>query len=91
MHASLFSLVTTEDPSAVFAWGIEMVDYLGDEEERRKTIVHLGGPNGPGTISTHDTAEKACARWSKVVPLDIVWDAEQWLEAAHMTATSSRP
>ena len=84
MHASLFSLVTIDDPDVVFAWGMEMVSCSDDGGERRKTIVHLGGPIGTGIISTHETAEKACARWSTVVPLGIVWDADRWTESAHM-------
>jgi hypothetical protein len=89
MHASLFSLVTTEDPTIVFAWGMEIVDYVNGEE-RTKTILHIGPPNSSGTISTRVSAEKACARWSTIVPLDIVWDAEPWIEATRLAAGGTR-
>lgn len=85
MHASLFSLVTVDDPGVVFAWGMEIVGDR-DGEECRKTVVHVGGPGGQGAISTHESAEKACARWSAVVPLDLRWDVDDWIDATRLVA-----
>ncbi|GAB3433608.1 hypothetical protein GCM10027436_09920 [Actinophytocola sediminis] len=81
MHATLFSLVATENPNLIFAWGMEIVeDGYQDGEESRKAIIYIGGATGRETISTHLSAEHACRRWSTVTPLTIVWDNESWAD-----------
>ncbi|OLF09139.1 hypothetical protein BLA60_21440 [Actinophytocola xinjiangensis] len=87
MHASLFSLVTADDPTVVFGWGMEIVDHQ-DGDESRKTIVHIGSPKGQGTVSMHESAEHARNRWSMVVPVDIVWDADDWADAIRLTSAN---
>lgn len=82
MHASLFSLVVADDPDQVFAWGMEIAsDGRQDDELTRTAILYIGSPDDKGRISTHASAEAACKRWSMVVPLTLVWDAEAWADA----------
>lgn len=81
MHATLFSLVVTENPDQVFAWGMEIIDDAKDLEETRQAIVYVGYADGQGSISTHTSAESACKRWSAVVPLSIEWDGDAWADA----------
>lgn len=78
MDASLFSLVSTEDPDLVFAWGMEVVRHVTDDEYR-KAVVYIANPTGQDTVSVHTCAESACKRWSTVTPLTLMWETiPQW-------------
>lgn len=83
MHAALFSLVPVGSPEAVFGWGMEIITYDGQEEAEpnRQAVVYIGLAGGKGNVAMHDSAEAACTRWSRVVPLDLVWDADLWADA----------
>ena len=75
MNCELFSLVPTEDPNTVFAWGMEFSAEDG-AEVKRVAMVHIGDPFDSGTsVGYHASAEAACARWSTVVPLDVFWES----------------
>lgn len=79
MDASLFSLVSTEDPELIFAWGMEVVRHAPDNKQYRKAVVYIVDPAGQDTVSTHTCAESACTRWSTVTPLTLTWETTpQW-------------
>ncbi|OLF12874.1 hypothetical protein BLA60_06315 [Actinophytocola xinjiangensis] len=83
MHASLFSLIPVDNPEQIFAWGMEIITSEDPEtsETTRKTIVYIHNSNDTGTLAQHTSAEAACARWSQIVPVDIVWDSDVWAAA----------
>lgn len=91
MHASLFSLVTTENPDRVFAWGMEITTAKNAEglEASRKAIVYIHHSDDKNTLAQHTSAEAACSRWSQVVPLQIVWDSDS--QAADYGPSRSSP
>jgi hypothetical protein len=78
MHASLFSLVAAETPDQVFAWGMEVI--TADDPEKpagnRKAIVYIHHPDDKSTVAQHASAEAARSCWSRVVPMEIVWDSD---------------
>ncbi|MGH3761184.1 hypothetical protein [Actinophytocola sp.] len=83
MHATLFSLVVSDNPDLVAAWGME-ITYTEEPDEtdpQQKAILYIGAPNGEGSIATHTSAEAARDRWSMKVPLSLVWDADTWADA----------
>ena len=89
MHAVLFSLVPIDNQDLVFAWGMEIVTDAGSDstEAERKTVVYVGSANGGDCISTHESADAACAHWGHIVPLNIVWDTDTWADALKTAST----
>ncbi|GAA3860832.1 hypothetical protein GCM10022243_28750 [Saccharothrix violaceirubra] len=72
MDASLFSLVSEDAPSLVFAWGMEIID-----EDGTKAIIYRPATRTERSlIGKHDSAEAALRRWRRHFPLKLVWDYE---------------
>ena len=77
MEANLFSLVDATDRNRIFAWGMEIVD-----EDRSDAVVYRRDPEtGRTFIGQHSSAESALNRYSRRVPLALVWEYEHVLEA----------
>ena len=72
MYGRLFTLVTIDDDSKIFAWGIEIVS-----EDDNEAVIYRKDPATSRTLfGLHDSAQAACERWSGIVPLEICWEDE---------------
>lgn len=70
MHSELFTLVSAEDRSRVFAYGISITGDSGDE-----AVTYRREPDSGQTLfGVHSCAEAARTRYSMVTPLDLVWE-----------------
>jgi hypothetical protein len=67
-----FSLVSTESPGAVFAFGLEIVR----DGEPVEAVVYRREPNGKSMFGVHQSAESAARRYSVVTPLMLQWHDE---------------
>ncbi len=72
MEANLFSLVPEDDSSLVFAWGMEVID--GDHTDA--VLLRRDPVSGRSMIAQHGSAEAALRRWTRLVPLRLVWEFE---------------
>jgi GAF domain-containing protein len=68
MYPSAFSLVSAEDPSKIFAVGVEIVLEEGEIES---AVIYRREPDGQSTIGVHRTAEAAQELFSRVIPLTL--------------------
>ncbi len=74
VYGRLFTLVTIDDDSQVFAWGIEIVGAVGSPPHT-EAETYRTDPARPRTrCGVHDSAQAACDRWSSIVPLEICWE-----------------
>jgi hypothetical protein len=72
VYGRLFTLVTIDDDSQIFAWGIEIVS-----EDDLEAVIYRKDPATSRTLfGLHDSAQAACDRWSGIVPLEICWENE---------------
>jgi hypothetical protein len=77
VEANLFSLVDATDRTRIFAWGMEIL-----EDERTDAIVYRRDPDtGKTFIGHHTSAESALDRYGRRIPLALVWEYEDALEA----------
>ena len=77
VEANLFSLVDATDRRRIFAWGMEIVD-----EDRSDAVVYRRDPEtGKTFIGQHTSAESALKRYGRRIPLALVWEYEEVLEA----------
>ncbi|WP_367133707.1 hypothetical protein [Saccharothrix sp. HUAS TT1] len=77
MEANLFSLVDATDRNRIFAWGMEVI-----EGDATSAIVYRRDPDtGRTFIGQHASAESALGRYGRRVPLALVWEYEDVLEA----------
>ncbi|MGH3876120.1 MAG: hypothetical protein ACRDSK_03690 [Actinophytocola sp.] len=87
MYGRLFTLVTIDDDSQIFAWGIEIVS-----EDDREAVIYRKDPATSRTLfGLHDSAQAACERWSGIVPLEICWEDEDDLSSVagdHLSVAS---
>jgi hypothetical protein len=89
VYGRLFTLVTIDDDSQIFAWGIEIVS-----EDDMEAVIYRKDPTTSRTLfGLHDSAQAACERWSGIVPLEICWEDEEdgYSSAARDSATSAMP
>ena len=88
MYGRLFTLVTIDDDSKIFAWGIEIVS-----EDDNEAVIYRKDPVTCRTLfGVHDSAQAACERWSGIVPLEICWeDEDDYSINARDSATSAMP
>jgi len=70
VYGRLFTLVTIDDDSQVFAWGIE----IQTDDDLEAVIYRKDPANGRTLFGLHDSAQAACDRWSSIVPLEIFWE-----------------
>lgn len=69
MTAVPFSLVSTEDRSRVFAYGLDI-----DLPSGREVITFRRGSDGRAMFGVHQSVESARRRFSVVTSLDLVWE-----------------
>ncbi|MET0236097.1 MAG: hypothetical protein ABW224_15740 [Kibdelosporangium sp.] len=70
MEAQLFTLISAEDPSQIFAWGMEIT--AGDDTE---AVVYRRDPLTQRTMfGVHNSAADALARYGNSRPLDLQWE-----------------
>jgi hypothetical protein len=85
MYGQLFTLVTVEDDSKIFAWGIEIAT-----EDDLEAVIYRKDPATARTLfGLHDSAQAACERWSSVVKLRIRWEESYLPSATSDSATST--
>lgn len=71
MHGELFTLVSAEDPTRIFAWGMQIT-----EADTRTAIVWRRDPeNGQNTFGVHASAEAARRRFGLITPMEVVWES----------------
>ena len=70
MTAAAFSLVSADDHDKVFAFGIDI-----DLPSGREAITFRREADGRTVFGVHESAEAARLRFSRLVPLDLVWEA----------------
>jgi hypothetical protein len=70
----LFSLVTIDDDTKIFAWGIEITT----SDDLEAVIYRKDPATSHALFGVHDSAQAACDRWSGIVPLRISWDDEDY-------------
>jgi hypothetical protein len=70
----LFSLVTIDDDTKIFAWGIEITT----SDDLEAVIYRKDPTTSRALFGVHDSAQAACDRWSGIVPLRISWDDEDF-------------
>jgi hypothetical protein len=91
VYGRLFTLVTIDDDSKIFAWGIEIdtdVDGVRDTE----AIIYRKDPaTGQTLFGLHDSAESASDRWSSIVPVEVNWEDSYSRSSASAMATSAIP
>lgn len=90
MYPRVFTLVSSEDPSRVFAFGLEVVDSGGDVQV---AMTYRQDPrSGQSCFSTHLSAEAACVRFSMVTPLTLVpGDADIGVPASRREGRTRTP
>lgn len=85
MYGRLFTLVTIDDDSKVFAWGLEI--ETGDDLE---AIIYRKDPDTGRTLfGVHDSAQAAADRWSSIVPVEISWEESYVPSPASISATEA--
>ena len=85
MYGRLFTLVTIDDDSKVFAWGIEI-----DTEDDVEAVIYRKDPaTGRTLFGVHDSAQAASDRWSSIVPVEVSWEESYRPSAASAVATSA--
>lgn len=91
MYGRLFTLVTIDDDSQVFAWGIEIVGDEGSPEDN-EAVIYRKDPDTRRTLfGVHDSAQAACDRWSSIVPLEICWEESYVPSSAMAAAIAAMP
>lgn len=69
MESALFALVSTEDESRIFAFGISIID-----RSKTEAVTYRRDPSSGQTMfGVHASAEAACQRYSMITPLELVW------------------
>lgn len=96
MNGALFALVCKENDDKVFAWGMEVTIDEDPETETAARAAVVYRPSLDTThsmLSTHSSAEDACAAYNRIVPVDLEWDADHWYTAfaAEPPAASTTP
>jgi hypothetical protein len=88
VYGRLFTLVTIDDDSKVFAWGIEI-----DTEDDVEAVIYRKDPaTGRTLFGVHDSARAASDRWSSIVPVEVNWEGESYRpSAASAVPTSAIP
>lgn len=69
MAATPFSLVSSEDHSRIFAYGLDI-----DLPSGREVITFRRDSNGQGMFGVHRSVESARDRFSIITPLELVWE-----------------
>lgn len=69
MTATPFSLVSAEDHDKVFAFGLDIELPSG-----REVITFRREADGRTAFGIHESPEAARQRFSRLVPLDLVWE-----------------
>ncbi|MCT2587073.1 hypothetical protein [Actinophytocola gossypii] len=72
VYGQLFTLVSADDPTLVFAWGMQV-----SEPDRRTAVVWRREPDGQDILGLHASADAARERFSLVTPLDLVWEPDR--------------
>jgi hypothetical protein len=70
VYGRLFTLVTIDDDSNIFAWGIE----IRSANDLEAVIYRKDPATGKTMFGLHDSAQAACDRWTSIVPLEIHWE-----------------
>ena len=81
MYGRLFTLVTIDDDSKVFAWGIEIDTEVAGVRDTEAVIYRKDPANGRTLFGLHDSAQAASDRWSSIVPVEVHWE-ESYLPIA---------
>lgn len=68
MYPQAFSLLSEEDPSLVFAFGLEII---GNDGEINTAVTFRLGDGGQHSFSVHESADRARATFSRVTPLTL--------------------
>ncbi len=89
MHGQLFTLVTIDDDSKVFAWGIEIATSGEDGDDREAVIYRKDPATGKTLFGLHDSAQAASDRWSSIVPVEVRWEESYLPSAASASATAA--
>ncbi|OLF05815.1 hypothetical protein BLA60_34050 [Actinophytocola xinjiangensis] len=69
MTAIPFALVSAEDSSKIFAYGLDI-----SLASRRDVITFRRDRGGQTMFGVHSSAESALQRFSHITPLDLVWE-----------------
>lgn len=69
MTAIPFALVSAEDPSRIFAYGLDI-----DLPSGRDVITFRRDVHGKSMVGVHGSPESARSRFSLVTPLEITWE-----------------
>jgi uncharacterized protein (UPF0548 family) len=64
-----FALVSAEDHTKVFAYGLDI-----DLPSGREVITFRRDHAGHSMFGIHESVESACRRFSGIAPLELVWD-----------------
>lgn len=73
MYPSPFSLVSTEDPTQVFAFGLEIIRDGGEIET---AITYRRESNGQNMFGVHSSAAAARDRFGVIAPMTLLRDEE---------------
>jgi hypothetical protein len=71
MTATPFALISTEDRSKIFAFGLDI-----DLPSGREVITFRRDPTGRSMFGVHQSAESARQRFSIITPLELVWQPD---------------
>jgi hypothetical protein len=71
MTATPFALVSSEDRTEVFAYGLDI-----DLESGRDVITFRREADGRTLFTVHGSVEEAWRRFSVVTPLELVWEPD---------------
>jgi uncharacterized protein (UPF0548 family) len=67
--ATLFALVSAEDHTQIFAYGLDI-----DLPSGREVITYRRDQAGHSMFGVHQSMEAARRRFSMITPLDLVWE-----------------
>ena len=87
MYGRLFTLVTIDDESKVFAWGLEIVT----DDDLEAVIYRKDPDTGRTLFGVHDSAQAAAARWSGIVPVEVCWEESYVPIPASVSAIDASP
>ena len=91
MYGRLFTLVTIDDDSKIFAWGIEIDSEVDGVRDTEAIIYRKDPATGRTLFGLHDSAEAAADRWSSIVPVEVNWEESYSPSPASASATSAMP
>jgi hypothetical protein len=76
MYGQLFTLVHAADPdtdsgegTAIFAWGMQITT-----DTDQFAVIYRRDRGGHSTFGVHGSADRACALYSRLVPLRVMWE-----------------